>query len=88
MVRDKATIAPITSQTEIQSANEAIKNVFGATAAEKDAAPRTFRKNRVLPGFYFLGRLHKNPLLDTPQLAGGRKAEIRRRRIPPLQYPE
>ncbi|MCI2430559.1 hypothetical protein LM602_06210 [Candidatus Acetothermia bacterium] len=33
-------------------------------------------------------RFHRNPLLDTPQLAGGRKAEIRRRRIPPLQYPE
>jgi hypothetical protein len=58
MIRDKVTIAPITSQTEIQSVNEAIKNVFGATAAEKDAAPRTFRKSRSLPGFHFLGRLH------------------------------
>jgi len=27
------------------------------------------------------GFIHKGPPLDTPQLAGGRKAEIRRRRI-------
>ncbi|MCI2429905.1 hypothetical protein LM604_04570, partial [Candidatus Acetothermia bacterium] len=36
-------------------------------------------------GKYEEQKFHKNPLLDTPQLAGGRKAEIRRRRIPPLQ---
>jgi hypothetical protein len=30
--------------------------------------------------------LHKKPPLDTPQLAGGRKAEIRQRRILVLVY--
>jgi hypothetical protein len=30
--------------------------------------------------------LHKKPPLDTPQLAGGRKAEIRQRRILLLVY--
>jgi len=31
--------------------------------------------------------IHKEPPLDTPQLAGGRKAEIRRRRISLLFVP-
>ena len=36
--------------------------------------PLTFRE-------HLAPTLHRGPLLDTPQLAGGRKAEIRLRRI-------